>query len=53
MRGVGAAATSFQSRVPARARPFDVFKSRPRMDPRRRPRAGYFMKLGSHNTTAG
>ena len=51
MRGV--AATSFQSRVPARARPFDVFKSRPRMDPRSPPRAGYFMKLGSHNTSAG
>ena len=51
MRGV--AATSFQSRVPARARPFDVFKSRPWMDPRRPPRAGYLIKLGSHNTSAG
>jgi hypothetical protein len=53
MRGVGAAATSFQSGVLARARPFDVFKIRPLTDPRRKPRAGYFMKLGSHNTTAG
>ena len=53
MRGPGAAATSFQSQIPARARLFDVFKSRPWTDPQSPPRAGYLIKLGSHNTSAG